>query len=333
MTRPLVSVLLPLRNAADTLGECLDSLEAQTLRGLQIVAVDHGSTDASAGILGKRTGLTVLRHPDGSLLDALNAGLALCEGRYIARMDADDRCLPRRLEAQAAFLDAHPEAALCGTQVRLFSGDALSEGYLAYQTWVNGVVSAADIQRELFVECPLPHPTWMARREAFERLGGYRDDSLPEDYHFVLRCAQAGLGLAKLAEVLLDWREHPQRHSRSHPRYNRHAFFRLKAKFLDALVLKGRPACVWGAGERARLLIRYLQAEGVKVAWAVGLPQGSLGGPTEAHGVPVIAPEAVPKDLPGPLLACVGSPGVKPEIKAWMSARGFKEGDEWLFVS
>jgi glycosyltransferase involved in cell wall biosynthesis len=321
------------RNAAATLPECLASLAAQTLPGAQIVAVDHGSTDGSAEILRAFPGLNLISHPGGTLLDALNAGLAACEGRYIARMDADDRCLPRRLEAQASYLDEHPEVALCGTQVRLFAEDGLSEGYQAYEQWVNAVLSPAEIQRELLVECPLPHPTWMGRREAFEQLGGYVDASLPEDYHFVLRCAQAGLGLAKLPELLLEWREHPQRHSRIHERYGRHAFFRLKARYMDALVLKGRPACVWGAGERARLLIRYLQAEGVKVEFAVGYPARSEGGPTEAHGVPVIGPEAVPADLAGPLLVCVGSPGVKPEIRAWMAGRQWLEGKDWRFVS
>jgi glycosyltransferase involved in cell wall biosynthesis len=333
MTQPLVSVLLPVRNAAATLGECLVSLGAQTLQGAQIVAVDHGSTDGSVEILKGFPGLTLVSYPGGSLLDALNAGLAACQGRYIARMDADDRCLAGRLQAQAAYLGAHPETALCGTQVRLFAEGGVSEGYRAYEQWVNAVLTPADIQRELLVECPLPHPTWMGRREAFEQLGGYADDSLPEDYHFILRCAQAGLGLAKLPEVLLEWREHPQRHSRTHDRYGRHAFFRLKARYMAALVLKGRPACVWGAGERARLLIRYLQAEGVKVEFAVGFPARTEGGPTEAHGVPVIPPEAVPMDLPGPLLVCVGSPGVKPEIKAWMAQRGWNEGEQWRFVS
>lgn len=333
MPRPLVSVLLPVRNAAAHLDECLDSLETQTVPGVQVVVVDHGSTDKTPQLLAQRRGIEVLRLDGGTLLDALNDGLAHCQGRVVARMDGDDRCAPRRLEAQLAYLEAHPEVAIVGTQVRLFSEGPLSEGYRAYEAWVNSLCEPADIQRELFVECPLPHPTWMVRSEAYGRLGGYRDASLPEDYHFLLRCAQAGLGIAKVPEPLLEWREHPQRHSRSDPRYNRHAFFQLKAKFLDALVLKGRPACVWGAGERARLLIRYLQAEGVKVAWAVGLPQGSEGGPTEAHGVPVITPEAVPAELPGPLLVCVGSPGVKPEIRAWMAPRGWTEGEQWRFVS
>jgi glycosyltransferase involved in cell wall biosynthesis len=333
MARPLVSVLLPVRNAAATLDECLDSLEAQTLPGSQMVVVDHGSTDATPQLLARRPGLTALRQETGSLLDALNAGLARCQGRYIARMDGDDRCRPRRLELQAAFLDAHPGIGLCGSQVKIVSEKPLSEGYQAYETWANGLCSPAEIQRELMVECPLPHPTWMGRREVFEQLGGYQDDRWPEDYHFILRCALAGIGLAKVPEVLLDWREHPQRHSRLDPRYNRHAFFQVKARFMDGLVLRGRPACVWGAGERARLLIRYLQTEGVQVAWAVGLPQSAAGGPTEAHGVPVISPEAVPDRLPGPLLACVGSPGAKPDIRQWMSQRGWQEGEQWRFVS
>ena len=332
MPRPLISVLLPVRNAAAHLDECLDSLEAQSAPEVQVVVVDHGSSDATPRLLARRRGLEALRLDGGSLLDALNYGLAHCQGRYVARMDGDDRCLPQRLEAQARYLAEHPEIAILGTQVSLF-GEEVSDGYQAYEAWVNSLCEPADILRELFVECPLPHPTWMVRAEAYGRLGGYQDASLPEDYHLILRAAQAGFGIAKLPEVLLEWREHPERHSRMDPRYNRHAFFRLKARFLDSLVLKGRPACVWGAGERARLLIRYLQAEGVEVAWAVGLPQGKEGGPTEAHGVPVIAPEAVPKELPGPILACVGSPGVKPDIKAWMSARDLEEGEAWLFVS
>ena len=91
-------------------------------------------------------------------------------------------------------MEAHPETDLCGTQVRLFAEGGLSEGYQTYERWVNGVLSPADIKRERMVECPLPHPTWMGRRELFEDLQGYVDDSLPEDYHFILRCALMGRG-------------------------------------------------------------------------------------------------------------------------------------------
>jgi glycosyltransferase involved in cell wall biosynthesis len=337
MKRPRVSVLLPLRDASATLDACLESLAAQTLADFEVVAIDHGSQDPTPALLRRwlgRLDLHVHRHEGGSLLDALNEGLARCKGAYIARMDGDDLCLPQRLEEQADWLDAEPGVGLLGSRVELFAGTGpLSEGYRAYQDWVNGLQSPRDLARELFVECPLPHPTWMARREAYERLGGYQDAELPEDYHFVLRCAAAGIGLAKHPLPLLRWREHPQRHSRTHPRYKREAFFRLKARYLDALLLQGRPAVVWGAGDRGRLLIRCLQDEGVRVAFCVGIDEGQGGRATEAHGVPVLLPEQLPLELPGPILVCVGTPGIRPSVHAWMNRRGLVEGRDWCFVS
>ena len=337
MSRPLVSVLLPLKDAAPTLEACLESLADQTLADFEVVAVDHGSQDETPALLrrwmGRLPNLRVHRHDQGSLLDALNVGMAFCKGRYIARMDGDDLCLPQRLEEQAAWLDAAPETGLLGSRVELFSGSGLSEGYQAYQDWINSLVEPEQILRELFVECPLPHPTWMGRREAFERLGGYQDADVPEDYHFILRCVEAGIGLAKHPLALLRWREHPQRHSRTHPRYSREAFFKLKARFMDKLLLKGRPAVVWGAGDRGRLLIRCLKDEGIPVPLCVGLPAEAGGGPTVAHGTPIIAPEKLPARLPGPLLVCVGTPGIRPSIHDFMRGRGWVEGKDWNFVS
>jgi glycosyltransferase involved in cell wall biosynthesis len=337
MKRPRVSVLLPLRDAGATLEACLESLAGQTLADFEVVAVDHGSQDHSPALLRKwvdRLDLHVHRHEGGSLLDALNAGLARCKGALIARMDADDLCLPQRLEEQADWLDQHPETGLLGSRVQLFvGGGELSEGYRAYQDWVNGVQTPEQIARELFVECPLPHPTWMARREAYERLGGYQDPDLPEDYHFVLRCAEAGIGLAKHPLALLKWREHPQRHSRVHPRYKREAFFKLKARFLVKLVLAGEPAVVWGAGDRGRLLIKCLQDEGAKVALCVGIDEGDGLRATEAHGVKIVLPERLPPVLPGPILVCVGTPGIRPSVYAWMGQRGLVEGRDWWWAS
>ena len=95
-------MLLPLRDAAGTLDACLDSLANQSLADFEVVAVDHGSQDATPALLrrwmGQMPNLRVHRHDQGSLLDALNAGLAWCKGRYIARMDGDDLCLSQRLE-------------------------------------------------------------------------------------------------------------------------------------------------------------------------------------------------------------------------------------------
>ena len=346
MRIPAVSVLLPLRDASSTLEACLESLEAQTLDDFEIVAVDHGSVDHTPALLRhwlhRLPNLQLHRHEGGTLLDALNAGLGRCKGRYIARMDGDDLCLPERLREQAAWLDAHPGTGLLGSRVEMFSGGGLSEGWRLYQDWVNSVLTPEDLLRERFVECPLPHPTWMGRREVFLGLNGYQDSDLPEDYHFFLRCVEAGIGVAKHPLALLRWREHPQRHSRLHPRYKREPFFRLKAKFIRSWLVSrggplspsGRPLCaVWGAGNRGRLLIRCLQREGVEVAFCVGFDEADQLRATEAHGVPVIGHERLPRELPGPLLVCVGTPGIRPTVRAWMAGRQWIEDRDWWFAS
>jgi len=330
-------VLLPVRDAKPWLKGCLDSLLSQQLEGgFEVLALEHGSQDGSAEILRRAAEadgrLHVLGMPQAPSLPALlQEGLKLCRAPYVARMDADDRSLPGRLAAQAGLLDADGRLGLVGSGFGMVAEPGpLSAGYAAYAEWANGVATAEDIARELFVECPLPHPTWMLRREAALAVGGYLDDGLPEDYHLLLRLAQAGWGLAKAPGCLFEWRDHSARHSRQHPRYQRQAFFRLKARFIKAMLCQGRPCVVYGAGERARILVRSLQEAGAQVAFGIcldGMPATSM------HGAPVLKASQAPASLPGPLLACVGDASAKPEIRAWAASRGMAEGSDWWMVS
>ena len=325
---------MPVKDAAAHLPACLESIFSQSVSDFEVVAVENGSGDASLEILrawaGRDARLRLIEAgPGPSLPQALNQGLAACEGEFVARMDADDTSLPGRFEAQLALLKSGCD--LAGARVELFSVGPLSEGYQHYQSWVNALTSDEAIRRELFIECPLPHPTWMARREVFERFP-YLDDGLPEDYHFVLRAAEAGLSLAKPEAPLLRWREHPARHSRLHPRYSRPAFMRLRARFLKKMLIRGAPCLVWGAGNRGRLLTRLLLEEGVRVEHVVGWSPKAQQ-PVSVHGVAVLPPEALPRKLQGPLIACVGEPGAREAIRAYCSGRGWAEGRDYWFAS
>src|SRR5690606_33553161 len=103
-------------------------------------------------------------------------------GELIARMDADDVAEPDRLERQVAWLEARPDHAGCGTRVRYFPRASVRDGARRYEAWLNGIESAADVERDAFVECPVAHPTLMLRRAALVAAGGYRDAGWPEDY-------------------------------------------------------------------------------------------------------------------------------------------------------
>ena len=336
---PLISVLLPVYNAAHTLPEALESLRAQTLTDFEVIAVDDGSTDTTPEILARFSRDSRFRsfsQPHQGILPALNAGLAACRAPYVARMDADDRAHPARLEKQAAFLDAHPEVAVTGCLVRAFPAEHVRTGFRIYLEWLNSLTTHADICREIFVESPLPHPSVMFRREWVERVGGYQERGWPEDYDLWLRLCLAGARFAKVPEVLLEWRERPDRLTRTDSRYSLENFLRAKAHYLARGPLAGRDAViVWGAGMMGRRLSKHLLRQGAPLAAFVDIDPRKIG--NTRRGRPIIAPQ----DLPGwwrryenpVLLAAVGARGARQLIRQRLTRLGLVEGRDWWGVA
>ena len=336
---PAVSVLLPCRNADPWLEECLESLFAQRLLDFEVVAVDDGSTDSTLGLLRsmarREHRLRVLDGEGQGLVAALNRAASEAEAPLLARMDADDVAHPDRLLAQVEFLAGHTPVAACGTAVRLFPETSLGSGYRRYETWLNGLVNEQDVLADLFVECPIAHPTLVVRKSVFFALGGYRDLDWPEDYDLVLRLHAAGMRASNLPRQLLDWRVHPERHSLRSERYAPQAFRRCKVHFLRAAFLPpGRPVVVWGAGKVGKPLARELQRQGIPVAAFVDLDPRKIG--QEIHGAPVLAPEGVEslvRDSDPYVLAAVGSPGAREEIREALDAMNLIEIDDYRICS
>ena len=108
---PLVSVIVPAFNAAAYLGAALDSLRAQTVRDLEIIVIDDGSSDETAAIARGHAAadprVRVISHekPSGRPASARNAGLRVARGKYIALLDADDTCIPTRVETQLRAME------------------------------------------------------------------------------------------------------------------------------------------------------------------------------------------------------------------------------------
>lgn len=333
---PAVSVLLPSYNSAETLPESLESIERQTLVDFEVVAIDDGSTDGSLEILRaweRRDGrFRVFTQPHQGIIHALNAGLEACRSPYIARMDADDRSHPRRLERQAAFLDAHPETAVVSCLVRAFPTEGVRQGFRVYLDWLNSLVAGEEISRQIFIESPLPHPSVTFRKDWVERAGGYQEHGWPEDYDLWLRLHLAGARFAKVPEVLLDWRESSARLTRTDSRYSLENFLRAKAYYLARGPLADREAVIiWGAGMMGRRLSKHLVREGARLAAFVDIDPRKIG--RTRRGLPILSPE----ELPGwwvryqrpVLLAAVGARGARPLIRARLEAFGLREGQDW----
>ncbi len=332
---PRVSVLFPCRNARATLDDALDSLAAQTCDAYEIIAVDDGSIDGTGARLAARARrdarLRVLHQPARGLVPALTAAATVARGELLARMDADDLAAPDRLARQVAWLDAHPDAAACGTQIRYFPRRLVRDGARRYERWINDVLTPEDMDRHLFVECPIPHPTLMMRRTAYDGAGGYREAGWPEDYDLLLRLVADGWRLGKVPEVLLDWREGPDRLSRTDPRYAEAAFRRLKAAFLPRLRLAGRDVLVWGAGPVGKAFARALQQEGQTVVAFVELDPRKLG--QTIHGAPVIPPARIGEVRGAYALAAVGAADARAQIRAALEAAGWREIADWCAVA
>jgi glycosyltransferase involved in cell wall biosynthesis len=249
----LVSVLLPYRNAAHTLGEALQSILAERDLCLEVIAADDGSTDEGPAHVARLAAHDARIVPIATggigIAATLSAAAAVARGDLLARMDADDISVGGRLALQAKALRRDPELAVVGARVEAFSAAPLGEGMLRYVSWLNSIITPEDHAREIFVESPLCHPSVMLRRSVFDAVGGFRETCWAEDYDLWLRLHAAGLRMAKIPELGLRWRHRPGRATFTDPRYAVRRFLEAKAHYLAPRVhADPRPLAVWGAG-------------------------------------------------------------------------------------
>lgn len=335
MNIPALSVLLPVRNEAHHLPAALASLFRQTLTGWELVIVDDGSTDGTAAILTEAARgdfrIRVLRRPAEGVVAALNAGLSLCRAPLVARMDGDDICHPRRLEAQVAWMNEHPETAVLGCAVRHFPRPCLQGGMRAYEGWQNALLSDEEIRRDLFVESPFAHPSVVFRRDVVLEAGGYRDAGWAEDYDLWLRLAAAGARFARLPEVLLFWRDRPQRLTRTAPNCTAEAFRLCKVHHLCAGYLRGaKEVTLWGAGMEGKAWRLALAGAGIRVRRWIEVNPNKIG--QSIHGAPV-EPINVLKPGAGPLLVTVGAKGARAQVRNYALEAGLAEGRDFVCVT
>jgi hypothetical protein len=213
MTSPAVSVVLSARNGADALPGAIESILQQSFGDFELIAINNGSVDRTGKVLeGIRDPRMRVFHQDGvELARALNRGISLARGKYIARQDHDDVARPTRLEKQVAFLEANSNCALVGTHAEIWVGDERTERTHEHPT------EDAALKFELLFDNPFVHSSVMLRKAAVEAIGGYSTDPArqpPEDYELWSRLARYWR-VANLPERLTIYRETPGSMSRT----------------------------------------------------------------------------------------------------------------------
>jgi glycosyltransferase involved in cell wall biosynthesis len=293
--------------------------------------VDDGSSDASRSCLARAAALDprvrVVSQPALGIVAALNHGLGLCRGEYVARMDADDIMHRDRLRLQALALDRAPSLAGVGCHVRIFPRHQLLAGRREYEHWLNSLGNARDVLRDAWVECPLAHPSLMLRRTLWGRYP-YREQGWPEDYDLVLRLLGDGHSLGVVPQRLLCWRDGGQRLSRVSKAYSIDRFTACKAHFLASSQLARHDRyLLWGYGKTGRNLARALAVHGKHPIAIIEVHPGRLG--QRILGVPVISPAELgafnAQAGPFPIIASVARPGPRGEVRAALDRLGLVE--------
>lgn len=206
-TAPLISVILPVYNGGPFLRQTLEALLAQTLGDFELIVINDGSSDDSeATILSfNDPRIQYLPQTNHGFIFSLNRGIAAARGKYIARIDADDVCLPERFEQQAAWLNNHPETAVVGCFITFIDENGKVTG-----EWPEDRACAtnAQIRAKLpYANC-IAHPGVMARAEVFREYPYRKEQQHIEDYDLWLRLQGDGKLIEKVPVPLLLYRVH-----------------------------------------------------------------------------------------------------------------------------
>lgn len=221
LTPPFVSVLLCVYNGEKYINDAIDSVLLQTFTNFELVIVNDGSRDGTAEILEEVAKhdprVRVVHQENAGLTKALNAGLALCRGQWIARQDDDDISLPQRLEKQVQYVTAHEDVGLLGTACDVIDED----GNVLPMQEIPLFTAHPDLCRELQCRNPFVHTSVMYKREIIQCVGGYSENyPAAEDYECWLRMSRI-TQLYQLSEKLVQRRISPQMISKQNARKQR----------------------------------------------------------------------------------------------------------------
>ena len=201
--KPQITVLMSVYNCAEFVKIAIDSILQQSFSDFEFIIIDDCSTDNSREIINcfkdKRIRL-VCNDSNIGLSGSLNKGILLSNGRYIARMDADDISYYNRLKVQFEFMERHPDIGVCGTWLKTFGDKNIEWRY---------PVESDPIKCCLLFESPFAHPTVMIRRDTLIKNKILYDASnqITEDYDFWVRLSNI-TNFANIPEVLYSYRLH-----------------------------------------------------------------------------------------------------------------------------
>ena len=205
--KPEISVIMSVYNGETYLVEAIESIRNQTFENWELVVINDCSTDTTGEILAdfsaKDERIKVHTNEVNLKLPAsLNKAISLCLGKYIARMDADDICLPERLEKQYKFMEENSDTALSSCRFMTVKNGVYASG------GCGGRYDSDAIKAMLLVSNPILHPGVIAKAEVMKKFNYDTTLTCTEDLELWTRMAKENQKMQILPECLLIYRLH-----------------------------------------------------------------------------------------------------------------------------
>ena len=330
---PLISILMPFRNTEAYLEQCLRSVCEQTLADWELLAVDDRSEDRSRYLVQEASRrdsrIRLLDNRGEGIIPALRTAYASSAGGLITRMDSDDVMVPERLAVMAGQLRAHGPGSLALGQVRYFSDRGISEGYARYESWLNGLTATGSNFSEIYKECVVPSPCWMAYRSDLDACGAFEPNRYPEDYDLCFRFYEGGLRCLPTDRLLHHWRDYDARTSRNSEHYAQNYFLEIKTHYFLKLDRQGhRPLVIWGAGFKGKKVARLLVKKGHIFHWVCDNPN-KIG--KKIYGVSLKHYDQAALLAHPQSIITVANPEAQEQIRDYLHRLGFKPGVDFFF--
>lgn len=224
---------MPVYNAGKYLSLAIESILNQTLGDFEFLIFNDASTDDSLNIIKSYDDnrIKLINSPvNTGYVKHLNDGFRLAQGKFIARMDADDISLPTRFEQQYNYLNQNTSIDFVGSYITAFT-DERDVKVIAYYTL------PGEVKWRAAVGTPLAHPAVMFRAECIKKFKLFYDESYypSEDYELWTRVLSLSMNISNIPEPLLKYRSHQAQTSAIKDGLQKSNAMRAKKKYIATL--------------------------------------------------------------------------------------------------
>jgi len=204
--QPLVSVLMCAYNAEKYIQNALKSVLLQTYPAIEIVVVNDGSADRTEAkiqeLIKEHSNIKLINQENKGIASAANRGLGECVGKYIARMDADDICVPNRIEKEVLFLEENSSFAAVSSWLTCFYPDRSLPKTFKFKQ------KSEDLKAILLFDNPVPHAPALLKADVLKAIKYDTDFQVAEDYNMWFSLLKQGYRVHILQVPLYLYRIH-----------------------------------------------------------------------------------------------------------------------------